>query len=132
MQPDDVRNVDRSRATPISRRGFLLLGISTSTLLLLNACGEGATSPSAQKPVARPADARQPAATTAPAAPAAAAQPTQPAAAAKPAEAPKPAAATQAAPAAKASTPNLKGTSLSVLLSAGFVPESDPFFKKQV
>ena len=41
-------------------------------------------------------------------------------------------AATQAAPASKPATPNLKGTSISVLLSAGFVPEADPFFKKQV
>jgi multiple sugar transport system substrate-binding protein len=134
LQPDDVRNVDRPRTLPVSRRGFLLLGISASTLLLLNACGEGATSPSAQKPVDKPAEAPKPAATTAPAAPAAAAQPTQPGAAAKPAEAAKPAgAATQAAPASTTgAAPNLKGTTLSVLLSAGFVPESDPYFKKQV
>ena len=40
---------------------------------------------------------------------------------------------TQAVPAAATGgAPNLKGTTLSVLLSAGFVPESDPYFKKQV
>lgn len=37
-----------------------------------------------------------------------------------------------AAPATKPSTPNLKGTSISVLLSSSFIPEADPFFKKQV
>ena len=41
-------------------------------------------------------------------------------------------AATQAAPASKPATPNLKGITLSVLLSASFIPEADPYFKKQI
>jgi len=118
VKPDDVQVVDRSRFRSVTRRGFLTLAASATSLLLLNACG-GATAPAAQKPdakptePAKPAEAAKPAATTAPAA----------------AQAP---AATQAAPASKPATPNLKGTSISVLLSAGFVPEADPFFKKQV
>ena len=136
MQPDDVQIVGRSVFRSVTRRGFLALAAGASSLLLLNACG-GATGPAAQKPDAKPAEAPKPA------------EAAKPAAEAKPTEAPKPAApaaapaattapaaqapaATQAAPASKPATPNLKGTSLSVLLSAGFVPEADPFFKKQV
>ena len=142
MQPEDVQIVCRSVSRRVTRRGFLTLAAGTSSLLLLSACG-GATGPAAQKPDAKPAEAPKPAApaaTTAPAAPAAAAKPTEAPKPAAPAAAPAattaPAAqapaATQAAPASKPATPNLKGTSLSVLLSAGFVPEADPLFKKQV
>jgi multiple sugar transport system substrate-binding protein len=135
LKPEDLQIVDRSTAPRLTRRGFLALAASASSVLLLNACG-GATGPAAQKPDAKPTEA--PAAakpTEAPAAkPTEAAKPAAPAAApaATTAPAAQAPAATQAAPAAQPSTPNLKGTTLSILLSAGFIPESDPFFKKQV
>ena len=132
MKPEDVQIVGRSVLPRVTRRGFLLLAAGGSSLLLLNACG-GATAPTAPKPTepAKPAEAPKPAE----AKPAEAAKPAAPAAAPPPTTAPAAAqgpAGPQAAPASKPAMPNLKGTSLSVLLSAGFVPESDPFFKKQV
>jgi len=101
-----------------------MIAAGGSSLLLLNACG-GATAPAASKPDAKPAETK-PVEAAKPAAPAAAPAPTQaPAAAQTPA-------ASQAAPAAKAAIPNLKGTTVTVVLSSSFVPEADPFFKKQI
>ena len=129
MKPEDIEVVGRSAFPRVTRRGFLTLAAGTSSLLLLNACG-GATAPTAQKP-AEPA---KPDATTAPAAPAAAAKPTDAPKPAAPTSAPaaQAPAVTQAAPATKASMPNLKGTAISVLFSSSFIPEADPFFKKQI
>jgi multiple sugar transport system substrate-binding protein len=118
--------------THVTRRRFLAVAGSTGSVMLLSACG-GAT----QQPAAKPTEAAKPAATSAPAAPAA--KPAESPAAAKPADA-KPAApaaaaspATQAAPAAKTSAPpNLKGVTLSVMQWSSFIPDADPFFKKQI
>jgi multiple sugar transport system substrate-binding protein len=112
---------DGERAPPVaSRRGFLQAALGTTGLLLLSACG-GATQPAAPKTEAKPTEAPKPAEKPA----AAAAKPTE---AAKPAAEAKPA---QQAPAAKAPV-SLKGTSLSVLQWQSFVPDADPFFKKQI
>jgi multiple sugar transport system substrate-binding protein len=132
---DIERIVDRALSSRhssrgLTRRGFLKLAGGTSTLMLLAACG-GATAPSAQTPAAakpaeaKPTEAPKPAATTAPAAAAPAAPPAATSAPAAPA-------ATQAAPASKPATLNLNGASISVVLSSSFVPEADPFFKKQI
>jgi multiple sugar transport system substrate-binding protein len=96
----------------LTRRSFLRGTIGATGLLLLTACG-GATQAPAPKPTEAPKPAAKP--TDAPVA--------------KPAEAAKPAATT--APAAKAPL-SFKGTSLSVLQWASFIPEADPFFKKQI
>ena len=120
MQPDDMQFLDRFGSPRVSRRGFLRVAVSASSLLLLSACS-GATVPASEKPAApaKPADPAKPAA-TAPAAQAPAPVATQGTAA------------SQAAPAAKSAVPNLKGTTVSVILSSSFVPEADPFFKKQI
>ena len=110
------------RGTFRGRRRFLALAGSLSSVALLAACG-GSTTPAAP--------------TTAPAKPTEAPKPAEkPTESAKPAEKPaeKPAAAaapTQAAPAAKPVTPNLQGTSLSVLQWSNFVPECDQLLDKQ-
>ena len=119
-----ARHDDGSSATPrtLTRRRFLRGTVGTTGLLLLTACGGATQAPSptaAPKAEPKPTEAPKPAATAAPAA--------------KPTEAAKPAApAATAAPAAQASAPNLKGTSLTVLQWASFIPEADPFFKKQI
>jgi multiple sugar transport system substrate-binding protein len=107
------------RARSVRRRHFLALAAGSMALPLLAACG-GATQPAAPKPTEA----------AKPAAPAAPAKPTE-AAAAKPADKPAAAAPTQA-PAAKSTTPNLKGVTLSVLQWSSFIPDADPFFKKQI
>jgi multiple sugar transport system substrate-binding protein len=79
--------------------------------MLLAACG-GATAP------AKPTEAPKPAA-----------EPTKPAAA----PAAQPAASPVAAPAAKTDAlPKLQGVNLSVLQWQSFIPDADPFFKKQI
>ena len=106
----------------VSRRGFLAVGASGAAVFLLSACGGGASAP------AKP--------TEAPKAPAPAAKPTEAAKPAAPAASPgaSPAASpAAAAPAAKpAALPKLDGVNLSVLQWQSFVPDSDPFFKKQI
>jgi multiple sugar transport system substrate-binding protein len=115
MPSPDARDARERRA--ISRRGFLQATVGTTGLLLLSACG-GATQPAA-KTEAKPTEAAKPAATTAPAA--------------KPTEAAKPGApAATTAPAAKTGPASLKGVSLAVLQWQSFVPDADPFFKKQI
>jgi multiple sugar transport system substrate-binding protein len=102
----------------MTRRGFLTVGASSTAVLLLAACGGGASAP------AKPTEAPKPTAAAAPAKPAE----SKPAAGAAPAASPA-----AAAPAAKpAGLPKLDGASLSVLQWQSFVPDSDPFFKKQI
>ncbi|MFN8526860.1 MAG: extracellular solute-binding protein [Chloroflexota bacterium] len=104
------------RVRLFTRRRVIGAVLGSTALLLLSACG-GATAPAQPKPDAKPAEPPKPADAPKPAASAAA-----------PAATPA-----QAAPAAKAGgLPNLKGTTLSVVSSSSFVPENDPFFKKQV
>jgi multiple sugar transport system substrate-binding protein len=118
----------RDRVPFVTRRRFLAAAGGTGSVLLLAACG-GST----QAPAAKPTEAAKapaPAATTAPAAPAA--KPAESPAATKPADAAKPAASpAAAAPAVKAPV-NLKGTTLSILQWSSFIPDADPFFKKQI
>jgi multiple sugar transport system substrate-binding protein len=118
LQPDQQAAPTRS----VSRRAFMTLVGSTSSLVLLAACGGGA--PAA--PPAAPAPA-------APAAPAAA--PAAPAASPAPGASPSasPAAGGQTAPAAApAALPNLKGTTLSIVQGVNFVPALDPFTEQQI
>ena len=98
-------------ANGVSRRRFLVGLSGPAAGLLALACAPSAPA--------------QP--TAAPAKPAA--EPTKPAPpAASPAASP-----VAAAPAAKpASLPNLSGVSLNVLQWSSFIPEADPFFKKQI
>lgn len=110
----------------VTRRTFLGLTTSGAAVLLLSACG-GATAPAKPTEAPKPAaEATKPAPPAAPAAPAA-----SPAAGASPAA--SPAAGAQTAPAAKpAGLPKLDGVSLSVLQWQSFIPDADPFFKKQI
>jgi multiple sugar transport system substrate-binding protein len=111
MTPAGRTTEGRARARSVSRRHFLALVGGSGSVMLLAACG-GATQAPAPKPTEAPkpaAPAAQPAATSAPAA----------------------AAPTQAAPAAKGPV-SLKGTTLSVLQWSSFIPDADPFFKKQI
>src|ERR671930_455462 len=98
-------------ANGVSRRRFLVGLSGPAAGLLALACAPSAPA--------------QP--TAAPAKPAA--EPTKPALpAASPAASP-----VAAAPSAKpASLPNLSGVSLNVLQWSSFIPEADPFFKKQI
>jgi multiple sugar transport system substrate-binding protein len=104
----------------VSRRTFLALAGSTTSLVLMAACG-GATAPAAPTAVPQPT---KPAAPVAP----------SPSPAASPVASPvaSPAAAGQLAPAAPLALPNLSGVSLSVLAGSNFIPDLDPFFTKQI
>ena len=128
----------------LTRRGFLLRVGGTTSVLLLTACG-GATAPAAPTVApAKPTDAPKPTqAAASPVAspassPGAAASPAtsaSPVAGASPAASPaaSPSPAAQAAPAAQtAALPNLRGTTLNILQWSNFVPNADPFFKKQI
>jgi hypothetical protein len=128
----------------LTRRGFLLRVGGTTSVLLLTACG-GATAPAAPTVApAKPTDApKPPQAAASPVAspassPGAAASPAtsaSPVAGASPAASPaaSPSPAAQAAPAAQtAALPNLRGTTLNILQWSNFVPNADPFFKKQI
>ena len=134
---------DENRALPLvhrSRRHFLVAAASGASVLLLAACG-GATAPAKPaepaKPAApapaKPTEAPKPAAPAAasPAAGAAASPPAaaSPAAGASPAASP---AAAQAPSVQTAALPNLRGTTLSILQWSNFIPDADPFFKKQI
>jgi multiple sugar transport system substrate-binding protein len=95
----------------LTRRNFLRVTASGAGVMLMAACG-GATAP------AKPTEAPKPAA-----------EPTKPAAApAQPTTAPA------AAPAATkpGALPKLDGVNLSVLQWQSFIPDADPFFKKQI
>jgi multiple sugar transport system substrate-binding protein len=105
VQPPAERTENQCAARVVSRRGFLLLMGGTTGGALLAACG-GATAP------AQPTEAPKPAAP-------AAASTAGPAAA-------------QTAPAAKPAAANLQGTALSIVQAANFVPDADPFYKKQI
>ena len=106
-----------ARSSRLSRRSALRLGLGATlgatTLPLLAAC-----QPAAPSPTAAPAEPGKPTA-AAPAASPSASPVASPAAA-------------QAAPAGRPSLPNLSGASLTVLQWASFVPDSDPFFRKQI
>ena len=88
-----------------SRRTFVRLAVGASGLVALNACAPTAPTTAPAKLTEAP----RPTATSVPVA--------QPAA--------------TAAPAAKAPV-SLKGTTLTVLQASNFIPEADPFFKKQI
>ncbi len=108
--------VKQVKVSTVSRRGFLALVGSTSSLVLLAACG-------GSPPPAKPAEPTKPAAP--PAAPAPA-----PAPGASPSASPV---AGQAAPVAKpAGLPKLDGVSLSIVQWSSFVTAADEFFKKQI
>jgi multiple sugar transport system substrate-binding protein len=112
--------VNQYRARSVSRRRFLTVAGSTTSLVLLAACGGGSSAP------AKPTEATKPAPPSAPAAAPAA----SPAPGASPSASP---AAGQAAPAAKpAALPKLDGVTLSVVQWSSFIPDADPFFKKQI
>jgi multiple sugar transport system substrate-binding protein len=141
--PSEIeRSEDQRVGRLTSRRSFLLAVGSTTSVLLLAACG-GATAPTPPKAAeSKPAEPKptepQSGASPAPKPAAPAASPAaSPAAGASPAASPSPspaAAAPQAAPAAKvaAALPNLKGTTLSVLQWSNFVPSTDVLFKKMI
>lgn len=156
MPNNSQHDIDTS--SRVTRRSFLSVGLGTTGLLLLTACG-GATAPSTAKPDAKPAEATKPAAPAAPAAsspaaasPAAASSPSSaavasPAAGASPGASPAAGASPGASPSAGASpaaaakpaaapvigsNASLRGTNLSVLQWTSFVPAADEFFKKQL
>ena len=111
MSSADESPVPSTPERGLTRRNFLRAAASGAGVMLLAACG-GATAP------AKPTEAPKPAA------------PAQPAA--SPAAAGAPAAAPAASPAVKPAAVNLKGVNLSVMQWQSFIPDADPFFKKQI
>jgi multiple sugar transport system substrate-binding protein len=100
-----------------TRRAFLRVAASGAGVMLLSACGGATQQPAATdapKPAADAKPAASPAAQAAPAAPAA-----SPAAGAAPAAKPL-------------ALPKLDGVTLSVIQWQSFIPDADPFFKKQI